>query len=106
MVAFSYTHEHIVASSHDSVVSVWDMRMITKTPLKSHKTSSGLDFRTINLEFDQLNGFLLVCFPKKVYLYTEDNFSHPLEISSSKLDIHFRPIRRQLQHQKCKIHPK
>jgi len=59
MVAFSHTNENIIASSHESTVNVWDYRMLNKTPLKSHKTTTGLYSGTVNLEFDQLNGLLL-----------------------------------------------
>ena len=57
-IAFSYTHEHLLSSSHDDGINLWDIRNGGKIPLKSYKLS---EFKWLNLEFDKEYGLLLGC---------------------------------------------
>lgn len=82
-IAFSPTHEYIIASSHDTGVNLWDMRMAGKMPYKSHKIN---DFKSsLNLEFDQHTGLLLSCTKNKVYIYSDETFQHPIIINRSNI---------------------
>lgn len=81
-IAFSYRNEHIIASSHLNGIYIWDMRKLGKIPLKFHKNIST---KTLNLEFDKNSGLLLWCTPKRVSVYSEANFAHPVEITRSSI---------------------
>ena len=81
-IAFSYTNENIIASTHTNGVCIWDLRKGDKVPLKSHKFNNP---KILNLEFDRVNGLLLLLGQKKVHIYSENNFNHPLEINRSNI---------------------
>jgi len=81
-IAFSYTNQNIIASYSDNEVNIWDLRMTRKTALKTHKVN---DSRSLHLEFDSQTGLLLYCTTKRVYIYSDENFNHPLIINSRSL---------------------
>ncbi|CAI2385194.1 unnamed protein product [Moneuplotes crassus] len=81
-VAFSYTNEHILASSHVDGVYIWDIRKADKFPLKYHSYNHQ---NVHNLHFDRVNGLLLLAKQKSVHIYSESNFQNPLEINRSRI---------------------